>query len=458
MSERAAASKSEPVPSRDKMLVIGAGPVGLACAKALKAAGIAYDQVEADKDLGGNWRHGVYDTLHIVTSKRTTQFSDFPMPEHYPDFPDRNDMLAYFEAYAETFDLRAAIAFETKVIWVRPVEQNLYEITLESGERRHYKGVLVCSGQHWDRQWPSLPGMFTGEYLHSKDYKDPAQLKDKRVLVIGEGTSAFEVVSEAARWADQASLSVRQGVWILPKTLLGRPLTEVIKPSVPVWLQKPLLRTMIRIANGPNARYGLPLPGHDLFDKPPVINSEVLHHLKHGAIAPRPAVRGFDGNRVTFLDGRNEDYDLVICATGYQTSYPFLPRALAPMEGGRLQTYGGSMLADYRHLYLIGGDQACYGLGPLVSEAAALTAKLIALQDGLAHPIGGILKAMGMKPGRAAPVDPHRNRRILTRLRNRLRLLPYAERYLLRQEATDNKVLDELDPLSRNDHRPMTVF
>lgn len=59
----------------DRHLILGAGFVGLGMAQALQAAGIAYDQVDASEQIGGNWYHGVYQTAHIISSKKVTQFS-----------------------------------------------------------------------------------------------------------------------------------------------------------------------------------------------------------------------------------------------------------------------------------------------------------------------------------------------------------------------------------------------
>ena len=84
--------------SRDKLLIIGAGPVGLAMADALKRGGIPYDQVDANSGIGGNWHEGVFDTTHIVSSKGTTAFADYPMPADYPDFPSAKQMLDYLES------------------------------------------------------------------------------------------------------------------------------------------------------------------------------------------------------------------------------------------------------------------------------------------------------------------------------------------------------------------------
>ena len=97
------------------LLLIGAGPVGLAVAKAMLQQGIAYEQLEADDDLGGNWYHGVYETAHIISSRKTTEYADFPMPADYPDFPSARQMLEYLRSYADAFGLRPHIQFRTKV-------------------------------------------------------------------------------------------------------------------------------------------------------------------------------------------------------------------------------------------------------------------------------------------------------------------------------------------------------
>src|ERR1700704_1553331 len=165
------------------MAVIGAGPVGLAVAKALLEHSIPYEQLEADDDLGGNWYHGVYETAHIISSRKTTEYADFPMPAEFPDFPSAQQMLEYLNSYAEVFKLRPHIQFRTKVLMCLPKNNPVaaisgsdkkdgrWEVELADGEKRIYKGVIVCNGHHWDKRFPTYPGRFTGEYIHSKDYK-----------------------------------------------------------------------------------------------------------------------------------------------------------------------------------------------------------------------------------------------------------------------------------------------
>src|SRR5215204_5110602 len=111
-----------------KYVIIGAGPCGLAMAKALKEAKIAYDHIEADTDVGGNWLHGVYKTVYTDTCKEVMQYKDFPMPDAYPDFLSQANMLDYLDQYAMAFKLKDQIQFGIKVVWVEPVEDNLWKV------------------------------------------------------------------------------------------------------------------------------------------------------------------------------------------------------------------------------------------------------------------------------------------------------------------------------------------
>jgi cation diffusion facilitator CzcD-associated flavoprotein CzcO len=104
----------------NRYLVIGAGPVGLAMAKSLKQAKIPYDQIEAHDDVGGNWHHGVYETAHILSSRVATEYPDFPMPKHYPDFPSATQMYEYYKLYTEHYELREGIRFNTKLMMLNP--------------------------------------------------------------------------------------------------------------------------------------------------------------------------------------------------------------------------------------------------------------------------------------------------------------------------------------------------
>jgi len=415
----------------EKFLVVGAGPCGLGVAKAFKDAGIPYDQFEADDEVGGNWYHGVYESVHIISSRNTTEYADFPMPKTYPDFPSRQQMCDYYKDYADTFGLRASIEFKTKVVMCRPLEDGSWEVEfskIASLDKRTYKGVVVCNGHHWDKRFPEFIGKFEGEIIHSKDYKSPDQLKGKRVLVMGGGNSACDVVSEAARVASEAHLSLRRGYWFLPKTLFGKPSAESPALYFPVFLQRMILRLMLKIVVGNYETYGLPKPDHKLFDHHPTVSSELLHYLKHGRIAPHKDVARLEGKRVYFVDGTSVDVDLIVCATGYYVSFPFLPENLVRVKHGNLaMLYAGCALPDYKNVYIFGTQQVRYGVGPLITPAAKMLAKLIKLQDKMELPIGLVLKESGAELPTSHLIDP------IASLRS-MRIADFTLPLLLRRE------------------------
>jgi cation diffusion facilitator CzcD-associated flavoprotein CzcO len=412
------------------MALVGAGPVGLGMAKALLEHKIAYQQLEADDQLGGNWYHGVYDTVHIISSRKTTEYADYPMPPHYPDFPSRQQMLDYLRDYAEKFQLCKHIQFNTKVVMAVPLADGRWELEFANGEKRIYKGLIVCNGHHWARRFPTYPGTFAGEFIHSKDYKTPSQLAGKRVLVIGGGNSACDVVSEAARVGASACLSLRRGYWFLPKTLLGYPLVDLIKGWFPVWAQRIFLRAVLRVVFGKYSNYGLPTPEHKIFEAHPTINSELLYYIKQGSIRPKKDVARFEGKTVHFVDGTNEEFDIVVCATGYHVSFPFLPPGLVPVRGAAAQTYGGCVLAEYKDIYIVGTSQVRYGFGPLVTPGVDLIARMMLAQDKMELPIGLVLKESGVRPSQTHLVDPHAAIRSMRRGKRMLPLLIWKEKRL----------------------------
>ncbi len=415
----------------EKMLVIGAGPVGLGVARALRDHGIAYDQVDTADGVGGNWRHGVYDTVHIVSSRRTTEFPEFRMPDSYPEFPGRQQMLDYLEAYSRHFGLLERIEFGRAVTRVTPSVDGTWKVHFLAAEPRDYRGVIICTGHHWDRRWPGYAGELSVQYMHSKDYATPDQLRGKRVLVIGGGNSACDIVSEAARVATAAHISLRRGYWILPKVLFGRPIADLVRHYTPVWMQRAMLRPALKVAVGKYRKYGLPEPDHKLFEHHPTISSEILYYLKHGRITVHPDVRKFDGNFVEFVDGTREAFDIVVAATGFHLAFPFLAPGLIEVTGPLVELYGHMASAAHRHLYVVGWMQPRYGFGPLVSPAADLLAEIVKAQEGMRNPIGSVLKRLGQKPPRSHICDPFRLKLEIELTRKMLPFIRLIDRWMI---------------------------
>src|SRR4029077_17688114 len=128
--------------------------------------------------VGGNWvwanKNGVsaaYKSLHMITSRHNTAYSDFPMPDHLPNFARHDQVAAYFDTYVDHFGFRDRISFETGVQSARRDHDGLWHVVLETGETRLYDALLVANGHHWNPRWPEppFPGSeaFAGEQLHA---------------------------------------------------------------------------------------------------------------------------------------------------------------------------------------------------------------------------------------------------------------------------------------------------
>ena len=370
--------------------VIGAGYAGNGVAKAFRDAGLDYDHIERNDAIGGNWYDGVYDSTHIISSRDTTGYGDFPMPDSYPDFPSRDQMLAYLNSYVDRFGLCERIEFNTEVVRVEPRDKRGmtgWEVELDSGEVREYAGVVVANGHHWRKRYPSYPGTFTGRAVHSKDYKRPSDLDGERVLVVGVGNSGCDIAVEAAKSFGSATISMRRGNWFLPKTLFGVPVAELDRRWAPAWAQRRFLKAALRVAIGSYERYGLPRPDYELFEKHPIVNSQLLYQLRHGIVSAKPDVERFDGRTAHFVDGTSGDFDTIVYATGFDVYFPFLDHDLFEWRDGAPVRAGGVMAPGLANIYLFGLAQPRGGAGPLITAGAGLLAELVRLQAHLDHPV-----------------------------------------------------------------------
>jgi len=420
-------------------------------ADALRQRGVDFDQVDANDGVGGNWRQGIYKGVHIVSSKRATAYADYPMPSHYPDFPGTEQMRRYLESYARDRGILDGIEFRKKVERATPLADESWQIRFDNGETRVYKGVVVCNGHHWDKRMPEYPGRFTGTLIHSKDYEEPRQLQGKRVLVIGGGNSGCDLACDGARVGASCDWSLRSGYWFLPKIAFGKPLSDLPIWELPVFLQRLILKALVRIFIGDYRSYGLKRPSHKLFERHPAYGTDVLNYLKQGRIKPRPDIARFAGTKVHFTDGSTAEYDMIVAATGFHNSFPFLPNGLVPVENDVVHVYGGAFPEAVKNLYIVGWGQPRNGFGALITPAAKLYANMIAMQDEIELPIGYVLKWRGLKVPATNLVNPAATRRVIWLTHYLLPLLRRRARILAAKEprAPFDPAFYELDAAER---------
>uniref|UniRef100_A0A8C4WA41 Flavin-containing monooxygenase n=1 Tax=Gopherus evgoodei TaxID=1825980 RepID=A0A8C4WA41_9SAUR len=332
-----------------RVAIIGAGSSGLASIKCCLDEGLEPTCFEQSHDIGGLWRFTeagricVYRSVITNTSKEMMCFSDFPFPEDFPNYMNHSRLLEYFRMYAKHFGLLRYIRFKTTVQSIRKRPDfsttGQWDVVTETDgtvESAVFDAVMVCSGHYAEPHLPldSFPGIenhFRGQYLHSWEYKDSASFQGKRVLVLGVGNSGGDIAVEISRVAAQVFLSTRSGTWVISRisdhgfpvdmmltTRFHNCLENFLPSALMRWLRLKKFNTWFDHAN-----YGL-IPQKSL-----TVNDELPSCILCGTVVVKPNVEEFMESSAVFEDGTvEENIDMVVFATGYTFSFPFLEESV----------------------------------------------------------------------------------------------------------------------------------
>lgn len=373
-----------------KYCVIGAGAAGLSALDMLTGEGYGVDCFEKASVVGGHWNTD-YDALHLITSRSQTVFDGFPMPEHYPHFPRRDQVVDYINAFASHRGHDNRISFDTEVLSVTPVETSGatgsagWVVTTTAGADT-YAGVLVANGHLWDKKVPRVPGTFDGPQIHSSEYQKTGDIEGKRVLVVGAGNSGCDLAVDAAQHRFEVDIVIRHGAYFQPKMYFGRPRAELgFMAEFSASEQDLIARLLARVSIGENADYpGLPVPQHRaIADGPAVVNDLLLYWIHHGRVGViGHGIERFDGKTVHFSDGTAKDYDTILYATGFHATLPFLDDALVPRRNGvPLRHAGGIVPQGLERLYYIGLTSPRGPQIPIYGIQSKFVARMIALHE-----------------------------------------------------------------------------
>jgi hypothetical protein len=376
--------------TRQRYALIGAGPMGLAAAKTLSEQGIDFQGFELHSDVGGLWdidgpKSTMYETAHLISSKRMTEFTDFPMEDDVAEYPSHRELKGYFHKFADRYKLRERFLFGVEVVSAQPLGApgEGWRIVWRDAEgeqhEAEYAGLLIANGTLSEPNMPEFKGAFSGELLHSSAYRDPKMFAGKRVLIVGAGNSGCDIAVDAIHHGLSCDLSMRRGYYFVPKYIFGRPADTMggaIK--LPMWLKRRIDGMILKWFAGDPSKYGFPKPDYALYESHPVVNSLILFHAGHGDVEIRPDIDRFDGATVRFKDGSRADYDLVLAATGYKLHYPFIDRQLLNWKGDAPHLFLNCMHPERDDLFVLGMVEAS-GLGwQGRHEQAELVARYIA--------------------------------------------------------------------------------
>ncbi len=399
--------------------IIVAGTSGLVCAKVLRQQGLRVQVFEKGSRLGGLWRFGndngmssIYRSLHINTSKRVMQLSDYPMPEHMAEYPSHAEIIEYFESYVDHFGVREAIRFNTEVRLAEKLPQGGWQLRLRRTDGTEttqcFSHLVVANGHHWSPRMAKFPGHFDGPQFHAHHYIDlhePVDLADKRVVVIGAGNSAMDIACElgqavrahagSGQGPARVVLSQRSGVWIAPKVLGNMPQDRAIRHAMKrpdhwerfrrrfiprAWrlaAYNALAEHLLRGVAGDPQRVGLKPPKERFSQRHGTVSQDIHARLIHGDITPRGNIAELLGDQVRFEDGSVEPADVLIHCSGYRISFPFFAPELLSAPDNDIALWQRMMDPRHENLFFVGLVQPKCAMMPIAELQSSFIADLL---------------------------------------------------------------------------------
>ncbi|MGC4976962.1 flavin-containing monooxygenase [Streptomyces sp. DT199] len=365
------------------VIVIGAGPHGLAAAALLRRSGVPAVVLERSDRVGASWAQR-YDHLRLHTPPGASTLPGLSVPRQAGPWVSRDDYVRYLERYVAHHRLDVRVT--TPVQRVERAEGgsgaqwlvHTPDATLATG------AVVVATGRCHTPNTPDWPGRstFTGTLLHSAHYRSPAPYRGQDVLVVGAGNSGTEIAAVlAGAGARRVRIAIRTPPNILPRSsarwhAVGR-LTEALPLA---WRDSTSLLTQ-RLAVPDLTSWGLPRPRSGLYTRNiregvnPVLDHGFVDAVRSGRVEPVAAVQAFDGPDVLLADGARLRPDTVIAATGYRPGLHDLVGSLGVLdEAGQPLTAGARTLPGAARLYFAGYTNPLTG----VLRQAGIDARAIA--------------------------------------------------------------------------------
>ena len=363
--------------SRADVIVVGAGASGLAVAATLKRLGREPLVLEGAEKVGATWAQR-YERLRLHTVRRFSGLPFYPMPRSYPRYVPKDLYARYLEEYADRMGL--AIRLRQRVERIRPDGRTWLVETAQ--ESRAARAVIVATGRHNVPRLPRWAGMedFAGRVIHSQQYASGCEFAGRRALVIGIGNSGAEIAADLVeQGAARVAVSVRTTPPITKREIAGIPvqLLGMLLMPFPARAVDRLGAVLRRLGTGDLRKYGLGKEAWGPFTarRPPVIDVGFIEHLKARRIDVLPDVLRFTSAGVVFTDGVEQEFDVVVAATGFTTGLDQVlsaPRALD--ERGYPRANGA-----YPGLYFAGYSETPRGQ---LFESSRGAHKLAAAVDG----------------------------------------------------------------------------
>jgi cation diffusion facilitator CzcD-associated flavoprotein CzcO len=347
------------------VVIVGAGPAGLAVARELGRRGVRPVLLER-RQVGASWADA-YEGLRLHTRAPAAALPGLPFRGTDGPFPTAEEMRRYLAAYAERFelDVREGVAVDEVAR-----REGGWRLETDHGTR-HARVLVMATGVRGMPTRPPLPGIdrYGGRLLHAAEFRHARDWAGVRVLVVGLGNTGKDVALAARRAGATVEVSVRDGAVMVPYP------TPVTQWTTTLWRRLPrnvAERLLRRLRREPTAA-GLGWPRRSLLDVYPVVGLELLEAVERGEIGVRPAVLALHADGARFEGGGEGAYDLIVLATGYRPSLGLVARYVGlDAEGWPLRPrVAGLHLVGYRYPTTESWLQALHREAPRVARDVA---------------------------------------------------------------------------------------
>lgn len=366
------------------ILIVGAGPAGLAIAGRLRHRGLEFEMIEQSTEVGHAWHHH-YERVHLHTVREHSHLPHLPFPEDYPQYVSRQQLVDYLENYARHFNIEPHFGHHLERV---RKEAGQWVATCTNGAVFKAGHVVIATGVNRVPNRPHFDDQedFTGRMLHSCDYRNAEPFKGATVLVVGMGNTGAEIALDLSEAGVTTLLSVRGPVNIVPRDFLGRPTqkTAFALARLPIPIGDWIGKQVQGLAFGDLRPYGLKPasmpPARQLREtgKTPVIDVGTVDAIKAGKIKVVPELKAFTPVGGLFEDGNEYSFTTVILATGYRARLEdFLPHNAGQFNADHLPA---SCIGEdaWEGLYFLGFDNYQPGgiLGVVFRDSARIAEAL----------------------------------------------------------------------------------
>ena len=367
-------------------LVIGAGPAGLAVSACLTKHRIEHVVLEREEQVAPRWRNH-YERLHLHTFRDLSRLPHKKWKRGTPRYPSRQQVVEYMDDYARElcvepqFGQAVELAERVNGAWRVRTQNQTFEA----------ESLIIATGYNRTPYLPTWPGQdaFQGDILHSHAYRNGARWKGRRVLVVGSGNSGAEIAIDLVEHGAEVAISIRGPIHFVARDVAGIVPAQIIGialSQLPPRIADHLAVMTSKMMFGDLSSFGIRRPEMGPITqiwtqgRVPLIDVGTIELVKNGTLAVFPGIERFHDDVVEFVDGRREDFDAIVLATGYRATIDeFLDDAESYVnERGYPKLLGAE--AEHPGPYFVGFGNPPTGLLREINQhARAVAAKVAAI-------------------------------------------------------------------------------